>query len=702
MERGASDEEAYKHDREVGCTVCGIPAGTTTTSGGFDIEPEKETSVYTRWGHRECGPDSRLIYEGFIAGAHYALNGGGANSICMTVTGASPPHGYSDGNQNGALLYGTEYQNTGVSALDKNHDGDAACAVCEYMKPLQDVSIEWGRQTCSTGDLVYHGLIMADKHRTTTNLCVDWERQVHSRNEAGNNDGNLLYTSEMESGSSDEKAYAPNVDLGCATCAGSPGGTIFTRWGHTDCPQGSSRLYSGFMASAHSAHDGGGANALCMHEAGEVPDGGGTSDVNGNRLYGMEYENTGAVDKSHSEDAACVVCQLDRWEAVYTQWGRSDSCSNGHQALYSGLVMGPRYTQHKGEYLCVDFERVRHAESDSGNNDGGLLYTTEMEQGSSNEEQYPHDKEVGCSVCAAYREEEEDEREDTHELTARRLSDETTVEGPEPDLAAGVEDTTKATRRLAAVESSKSASVGLKIKLGEGGGALVLPGDLSAALQTTVYTERPSSLSSRLPSGWPFMFVQPAWQSSVTLYNGVITDDQAFIGLIEKSLSSWISISGTSAVVLKVSTIGVSESEEHHHGPLGSLTTKPAEAILVEFKCTPSSQDELVFKHVRSALHQSSPTVLAASLRARLMRDYGVDVHDLKVVKASEIKRTASLGTSPAMLVTVIVSTCLAAALLCSVLCGYARRKGYASLRKVDVAQDEESVTARTIRRAEL
>ena len=35
----------------------------------------------------------------------------------------------SNGDQNGALLYGTEYQNAGVS---KNHDKDAACSVCAY------------------------------------------------------------------------------------------------------------------------------------------------------------------------------------------------------------------------------------------------------------------------------------------------------------------------------------------------------------------------------------------------------------------------------------------------------------------------------------------------------------------------------------------------------------------------------------------
>eukprot|EP01050_Picozoa_sp_SAG11_P036514 SAG11_NODE_13938_length_632_cov_1.151970_1_plen_84_part_00 len=68
------------------------------------------------------------------------------------------PEGYSDGNQNGFMMYGTEYQNTG--AIDANQDGDAACAVCQSSNP--SVMIQWGRQTCSNGFTTeYAGLIMS-------------------------------------------------------------------------------------------------------------------------------------------------------------------------------------------------------------------------------------------------------------------------------------------------------------------------------------------------------------------------------------------------------------------------------------------------------------------------------------------------------------------------------------------------------------
>merc|ERR1712178_375664 len=85
--------------------------------------------VYTQWGSRICsGSNAEKLYGGFIAVSYYTHNGGGMNHICMHP---SPqwPSGYSNGSQQGNLLYGVEYENTGSSAGNRNHDRDAACAV---------------------------------------------------------------------------------------------------------------------------------------------------------------------------------------------------------------------------------------------------------------------------------------------------------------------------------------------------------------------------------------------------------------------------------------------------------------------------------------------------------------------------------------------------------------------------------------------
>ena len=120
---------------------------------------------------------------------------------------------------------------------------------------------------------------------------------------------------------------------------------------------------------------------------------------NGQLLYGMEYQNTGAIDKNHDGDAACAVCRHATAVATYTEWGRYGSCSTaGHTLLYTGVVMANYYTQYKSESVCVDFERAVHAENSWSSHNGGRLYTSEMESGSSHEGWYAHDNELGCTA----------------------------------------------------------------------------------------------------------------------------------------------------------------------------------------------------------------------------------------------------------------------------------------------------------------
>merc|ERR1719410_591407 len=95
------DENVYQQNVELGCTVCGIPARSLTSKGEQHVKRNNMTSVFTRWGHHDCGPNARRIYEGIVVGSLYYHSGGGANSICMTTSGASPPSGYSLGNENG-------------------------------------------------------------------------------------------------------------------------------------------------------------------------------------------------------------------------------------------------------------------------------------------------------------------------------------------------------------------------------------------------------------------------------------------------------------------------------------------------------------------------------------------------------------------------------------------------------------------------
>ena len=64
-------------------------------------------------------------------------------------------------------------------------------------------------------------------------------------------------------------------------------GSVYPRWGHRECPSGATTLYSGYMSSAHYGHRGSGANTLCLHPDGQLPQGANAGNQNGNLLYGV-------------------------------------------------------------------------------------------------------------------------------------------------------------------------------------------------------------------------------------------------------------------------------------------------------------------------------------------------------------------------------------------------------------------------------
>ena len=70
------------------------------------------------------------------------------------------PKGYSNGSQQGNLLYGVEYENQGSSVGNRNHDKDAACVVCQDPS-VSNVYVQWGRTSCSNGHKTeYNGVLL--------------------------------------------------------------------------------------------------------------------------------------------------------------------------------------------------------------------------------------------------------------------------------------------------------------------------------------------------------------------------------------------------------------------------------------------------------------------------------------------------------------------------------------------------------------
>jgi hypothetical protein len=102
-------------------------------------------------------------------------------------------------------------------------------------------------------------------------------------------------------------------------------------------------------------------------------------------------------------EAACALCTAQGKSQTYVQWGRSDSCSNGHKLLYKGLVMAEKHTAaHASEFICVDRDR-RAARSAHVGDSNGDLYPAETHGGElspMDTQEYPNGREIGCAVCA--------------------------------------------------------------------------------------------------------------------------------------------------------------------------------------------------------------------------------------------------------------------------------------------------------------
>merc|ERR1711937_1057471 len=357
---GAVDKN---YQKDAACVVC---------------EHKRSTGVpYVQWGRKSCSNGHKLEYYGLIMADRYTHQK--SEYICVDWERAAHKRS-SNSNHNGGLLYTTEMQTAGHSSGDEQqygHDRELSCAVCSSTQKILCADIP----NCAT-----------------LPTCSTFSNQQCKKCTAG------FY---LKHGTKDSCVPCPSGKYcdGTTSVQSNSGGkrAVFTRWGSRSCPSGTTKLYEGFIANDYYTHRGSGANYLCMHPQPQWPSGMSTGNQDGALLYGVEYENTGAIDKNHNKDAGCVVCEHKRNTGVpYVQWGRK-SCSNGHKTEYHGVVMADHYSHKKSEYICVDWERAAHARSENADHNGGLLYTTEMQtngHSSGDEMQYGHDREVSCVVCS--------------------------------------------------------------------------------------------------------------------------------------------------------------------------------------------------------------------------------------------------------------------------------------------------------------
>lgn len=173
--------------------------------------------VYTAWGRTACpGGSSNLVYRGRTAGDHNGHGGGGTDFQCLR----QDPYYFSTSatNQNGGLLYRTEYQTSGYGAsyLVADNNYEVPCVVC-YRPELSTQFMQPGHVTCpSSFTRAYYGYLMSAHYQNahqTNFICVYY---LGDRDDTGNgnHDNSLVYPVETEN----VQGYVQNREVTCAVC----------------------------------------------------------------------------------------------------------------------------------------------------------------------------------------------------------------------------------------------------------------------------------------------------------------------------------------------------------------------------------------------------------------------------------------------------------------------------------------------------
>ncbi|XP_069114818.1 uncharacterized protein [Argopecten irradians] len=179
-------------------------------------------------------------------------------------------------------------------------------------------------------------------------------------------------------------------------------GTVYTRWGRSDCPQGNSTelVYTGYVGGSYYTATGAAANALCLpnnptfgsHTLSQTV-------VSMADIYGAEFEEYQLFGLPHQdEDVPCAVCRNAAHSTVAMVPART-SCYQGWTEAYSGLLAAGHPTQTAAtEFVCMD-GRPEGIPGGSADNNGKLFYAVKTKCGSLQCPPYDNDQIVSCVVC---------------------------------------------------------------------------------------------------------------------------------------------------------------------------------------------------------------------------------------------------------------------------------------------------------------
>ena len=193
----------------------------------------------------------------------------------------------------------------------------------------------------------------------------------------------------------------------------SSGGTVYTRWGRTTCPDtpGTEVVYSGIVASSHYKENGGGANYLCLPNDPQPLET--TPGVQGDRakLYGVDYhfqpDQSNVLNNVSTHNPPCAVCYTSQRETVLMLPAKH-TCPSSWTLEYAGYLVA-EYHNHNSQVVfeCMDKDpecvpgTVGWNRPNGNPRHGGFFFFTEVSVCDAGIPCPPYSEgmELSCAVC---------------------------------------------------------------------------------------------------------------------------------------------------------------------------------------------------------------------------------------------------------------------------------------------------------------
>jgi len=170
------------------------------------------------------------VYSGYVGGSYWTHSGAAVDYLCLPTDPSFTYH--EDGFQNGAFVYGAEYEmkrdyRNEMSFFPDNgpdvslSNKDVPCAVCKTTRST--VLMVPARTTCHDGwTMEYTGYLSAGRYNhlaATQYVCLDGKPEYLAGGGTSDDNGVLFYLVEARCGSLRCPPYEEGWELTCAVCS---------------------------------------------------------------------------------------------------------------------------------------------------------------------------------------------------------------------------------------------------------------------------------------------------------------------------------------------------------------------------------------------------------------------------------------------------------------------------------------------------